>query len=195
MQVMTVEDATALANRSIQESWDIMINLLKERHLERFAERLQQPPTVVWKPFRSMNVAAWYRTFNLKHPKKNFSKQWKWDDVIEMNSDYLTSPDAERFVWETSKHELGHCINFRLNNRTGHDKSFKAIVEAIGGNSATCHNYDLTDKQRKKMHKFTCKCGKSWWVTNYWVKKFKSGNYLCKECEANLNEGTFTSEE
>ena len=191
MQKISFEEANKIAQRSIQESWDIMINLLKERHLEKYAIRLQQPPKIVWKSFRAINNAGVYRSTG-RHPKQNFTTDWKWDDSIELNLDFLTSDDAEIFVWETPKHELGHCINYRLNYRVGHDKSFKAIMEAIGGDPNTCHNLALTDKQKAKLHQIVCECGEEFMVSNTIFSRAKKGKYVCNKCGKNLKYGKFT---
>lgn len=179
-----------LAQRSIDESWSLFIDVLKdnlnEEEYRLLIKRLDKPPRIVWKELKNNFVAGFYIFPTVKHPKKNYSHVPQWDDFIEMNEKYLNSSDAIKFVWETSKHELGHCLNYRLNFRTGHDAAFRAIVKAIGGNPSTTHNYESDFAYNEKYKKFICECGETIFLTKVKISKAKAGKYICSKCRKNL---------
>lgn len=134
---------------------------------------------------RSSLTSGVYYFPTIDHPKNDYDKvDIPWDDRIEMNIKYLSSKDAIKFAWNTTKHELGHCLNYRINERTDHDAAFKAIVTAIGGIPSTYHNYD--DSEIIKTSKFHCTCGTHFSLTPNEVRIAKKGEYVCKNCGKNL---------
>lgn len=188
--MISIEYAKSISNQSIKESWELMLNILKENGLGKFVGILKEPPKVYWNKLDEPNVAGYYHYPRGKHPQGQLIVPFHWSDYIEMNIDFLTSPDAEEFIWETSKHELGHCINWRLNKRKHHDQAFRAIMRAIGGDPSTFHNYGTNDVQKKKgTVQFQCGCGEKILLSPLQLKRALKGVYLCKRCEANLKHG------
>ena len=192
MAYITLEEAQALSNRSCLESWDEMIRILTEHGMEKVIARIGKPPKIVWKTMRSSLTSGVYYFPTIDHPKNNYNNvDIPWDDRIEMNIKYLNSKDAIQFAWNTTKHELGHCLNYRMNKRTGHDAAFKAIVTAIGGNPSTYHNYEDSEIigtiKSLPRTEFTCTCGNHFSLTPIKIKRAKEGKYLCGKCNKNLS--------
>lgn len=191
MAYITLEEAQALANRSCQESWDEMIRILTEQGLEKVVARIGKAPKIEWRRMKSSRVAGYYHFPHIPHPGKVYSS-WtpRWDDRIEMNIKYLDSKDAIQFIWNTTKHEIGHCINYRMNKRRNHDASFRAIVRAIGGDPSTYHNYEVGEVGKTpKRHPRTevrCKCGVVFYLTPIRMRRAKTGVYTCRKCKENL---------
>jgi predicted SprT family Zn-dependent metalloprotease len=189
MAYISLDEAKALANRSATESWEEMKRILVENGMEKVANRLGNMPRIEWRSMRSNRVAGYYYFPHIPHPGKVYSSAPNWDDRIEMNIKYLKSKDAIEFIWDTTKHEIGHCINYRINKRRNHDASFKAIVNAIGGNPSTCHKYENSEiLEKSKTEKIHCKCGACFSLTPYRLKKAKAGAYRCKKCGTNLSD-------
>lgn len=192
MAYITLEEAQALANRSCQESWDEMIRILTEQGLEKVVTRLGKMPRIEWRRMKSSRVAGYYHFPHIPHPGKVYNMAFppRWDDRIEMNIKYLDSKDAIQFIWDTTKHELGHCLNYRINKRRNHDAAFRAIVTAIGGDPSTYHNYEDSEVGKTpKRHSRTevkCKCGTVYYLTPIRMKRAKLGIYTCRKCNENL---------
>lgn len=191
MAYITLEEAQALANRSCQESWDEMIRILTEQGLEKIVVRIGKPPRIEWQKMKSSRVAGYYHFPYIPHPGRTYYT-WTppWDDRIEMNIKYFDSKDAIQFIWNTTKHELGHCLNYRINKRRNHDASFRAIVRAIGGDPSTYHNYEDSEiKGRTKRQTRTelhCTCGAHFFLTPIRMKRAGQGQYRCRKCGQNL---------
>lgn len=193
MAYITLEEAQQLAIQSRDESWKLMKEILIEQGLEKVANRLGKPPIIEWKQLRSNTIAGYYHFPRMKHPGNVYTYYPPiWNDRIEMNLKFLSSKDALEFIWNTTKHELGHCINYRINKRRNHDASFRAIVRAIGGDPSTYHDYEnsdiCTNVKKLKRTLVTCSCGTNFYLTPLRIKRAKEGCYLCKECKKNLKE-------
>lgn len=190
MAYISLEEAKALANRSCSESWDEMKRILIENGLEKVVKRLGNAPKIEWRSFHSSRVAGYYHFPHCSHPGKDYLRQVAWDDRIEMNIKFLNSKDAIQFIWDTTKHELGHCINFRMNKRRNHDAAFRAIVRAIGGDPSTYHNYEDSEvggkPRRSTRSQVTCTCGVVFELSPTRLKRAKEGLYTCKKCKENL---------
>ena len=191
MAYITLEEAQALANRSCQESWDEMIRILTEHGLEKVVARIGKAPKIEWRRMKSSRIAGYYHFPHIPHPGKEYSA-WspRWDDRIEMNIKYLDSKDAIEFIWDTTKHELGHCLNYRINKRRNHDAAFRAIVRAIGGDPSTYHNYEDSEvgkpPKRQPRTEVKCKCGAVFYLTPTRMRRAKTGVYFCRKCKENL---------
>jgi predicted SprT family Zn-dependent metalloprotease len=192
MAYITLEEAQALANRSCQESWDEMIRILTEQGLEKVVTRIGKAPKIEWRRMKSSMIAGYYHFPTIPHPGKvyNLSYPPRWDDRIEMNTKYLDSKDAIQFIWDTTKHELGHCLNYRINKRKNHDAAFRAIVTAIGGDPSTYHNYEDSEvgkpPKRQSRTEVKCKCGVVFQLTPIRMKRAAEGIYTCRKCKENL---------
>lgn len=191
MAYITLEEAQALANRSCQESWDEMIRILTEHGLEKIIARIGKPPKIEWRKMRSSRVAGYYHFPKLCHPgSTSYRFPLPWDDRIELNIKYLDSKDAIQFIWNTTKHELGHCLNYRINKRQNHDASFRAIVTAIGGDPSTYHNYEDSEvkgvAKKQKRTELHCTCGAHFYFTPIRMKRAAQGQYRCRKCGQNL---------
>lgn len=86
--------AINLLERSIKESWDLMITLLKECNKQSYIPFLGKPPKVNFIHMRSKSVAGYYFYPKIEHPK-DISTIVEWDDRIELNSQYLKCNDPE----------------------------------------------------------------------------------------------------
>ena len=192
MAYITLEEAQALANRSCQESWDEMIRILTEQGLEKVVTRLGKMPRIEWRRMKSSRIAGYYHFPHIPHPGKVYNMAFppRWDDRIEMNIKYLDSKDAIQFIWDTTKHELGHCLNYRINKRRNHDAAFRAIVTAIGGDPSTYHNYEDSaigkPPKRQARTEVKCKCGAVFYLTPVRMRRAKTGVYTCRKCKENL---------
>ena len=103
---------------------------------------------------------------------------------IEMNSNYLYSPDAMKFIRSTMLHELAHILNAYYGGRN-HDKQWKDICHIIGDDGGRCHDYkkpeNAPEKNRKKVK---CKsCGRIYELTAYRYNRIE--RYRCK-CHGDL---------
>ena len=191
MAYITLEEAQALANRSCQESWDEMIRILTEQGLGKIVTRLGKMPRIEWRRMKSSRVAGYYHFPHIPHPGKTYySRAPQWDDRIEMNIKYLDSKDAIQFIWDTTKHELGHCLNYRINKRKNHDAAFRAIVTAIGGDPSTYHNYEDSEvgkpPRRQPRTEVHCTCGTHFYFTPIRMRRAAQGQYRCGKCGQNL---------
>lgn len=192
MAYITLEEAQALANRSCQESWDEMIRILTEQGLEKVVTRLGKMPRIEWRRMKSSRIAGYYHFPRIPHPGKVYNMTFppQWDDRIEMNIKYLDSKDVIQFIWDTTKHELGHCLNYRINKRRNHDAAFRAIVTAIGGDPSTYHNYEDSEvgklPKRQARTEVHCTCGTHFYLTPIRMKRAVQGQYRCRKCGQNL---------
>lgn len=159
--MITIEEANKIANESIQQAWKTFMDELHERALDNHAKRMGKPPTVEWRSIRGGVGGLYY--CGESHPGKIFKEvnqsivPFNWKDSIEMNTRYLylENEESREFVKYVALHELGHCLNYRLNKRRNHDKCFRAIMRTIGGSPDSCHNFNDPPLQSEidKMYK------------------------------------------
>lgn len=166
---VSVEEAIKMSN----EILDNAFNYFMENHYEKncflhpkhqmFSMRGLCKPTVIWKK-KGFGVAG---------------TACSWNNTIEMNLNYLTSPDALKFIKYTMLHELAHIINAFYGGRN-HDKQWKYIARLIGDDGERCHDYRTPEnKPIKKTYKLKCeKCGKVYEVTAYRYNRYQS--YRCR---------------
>ena len=105
-----------------------------------------------------------------------------------MNLNYLTSPDAMRFIKNTMVHELAHIINYYYGGRN-HDKQWKYIARLLGDDGERCHDYATPEnKPVKKTYQLKCtKCGKIYDVTAYRYNRYNSYRCRCGK-DSNLKQ-------
>ena len=120
-------------------------------------------PEVVWKK-------KGYRLAGTACPQLN---------KIEMNTNYLHSPDAMEFIRSTMLHELAHILNAYYGGRN-HDKQWKNICYIIGDDGGRCHNYRKPENApEKKQNILKCiHCGHEYSVSTY--KYNRHLRYRCK---------------
>ena len=105
---------------------------------------------------------------------------------IEMNINYLYSPDAMKFIVATTKHELAHAATYKLFKTCNHDKAFKYMAICMGDDGERCHDYRTPENSNRTS--ITCKCGVTFSLTPHKIKKAKAGYYFCNNCKINLKE-------
>jgi predicted SprT family Zn-dependent metalloprotease len=102
---------------------------------------------------------------------------------IEMNLNYLQSPDAMKFIRNTMLHELAHILNGYYGG-SNHDNQWKFICYLIGDDGNRCHDYRIPENSNFK--KIRCKsCGKVYDVTTYRYNRYSK--YRCK-CHGELEQ-------
>lgn len=136
-------------------------------------ERLGNVPRIVWRK-KGFGAAGSY----------NWDKRFGFEDHIEMNINYLSSPDAKDFVEHTVLHELAHCICYRIWRNSSHDGQFKKVCYALGDDGNRCHNYRLPENCNREQH--TCACGTVHTFTPRSKKLALLGEYICGRCKRNL---------
>jgi predicted SprT family Zn-dependent metalloprotease len=108
---------------------------------------------------------------------------------IEMNTNYLYSADACRFIKDTLVHEIAHCIAFQYDGSWGHDKTWKTVARILGDDAARCHDYatpsnkpvKATVTRTRKRTKFVCnKCKRIHNLTDLMISRCKKGGYSCQ---------------
>jgi predicted SprT family Zn-dependent metalloprotease len=170
----TMYVSVEVAEKMGQEVLDKAFNEFMEHHYEKncFLKpkrnmfsmvTVLRKPTIVWKK-KGFGVAG------TAHSREN---------KIEMNLNYLTSPDAMRFIKNTMVHELAHIINSYYGGRN-HDKQWKYIARLLGDDGERCHDYRTPEnKPIKKTYQLKCeKCGKVYDVTAYRYNRYQS--YRCR---------------
>lgn len=158
------------------------------------AEKSQMYATEAWKKIR----AYFENTDISKMPQLSKMPEIRWkkfgfhvagrcyykDDYIEMNINYLNSPDAEKFVKNTTIHELAHSVAYRIFQSPGHDYYWKHIAMIMGDDGNRCHDYAQPTNCKRKQ--YNCTCGATIDLSPLQVKRAKLGKYVCSTCKKNL---------
>ena len=107
------------------------------------------------------------------------------ENIIEMNSNYLQSPDAEKFIKNTMLHELAHILNHYYGGRN-HDQQWKSICYILGDDGERCHDYRRPENAPvKKRYEVKCEsCGQVLKLTAY--KFNRLSKYCCGKCHGKL---------
>lgn len=165
---ISLENATRIANETADKAWAD----LKPKTI-RFGI-LGLRPTIIWKKkgFGAAGCFTYNKTTGECH--------------IEMNINYLYSPDAMKFIVATTKHELAHAATYKLFKTCNHDKAFKYMAICMGDDGERCHDYRTPENSTKK--NFACPCGTTFSLTPYRINKAKTGVYFCSKCKTNLKE-------
>lgn len=183
---ISFEEGMKIAKRSLKESWDLFIELLKNKNVdESVIQRLGKMPKLKMNKMKSKDIAGLYWHPTILYPSKNVSYIPKWNDTIELNSRYLKSNNPTLCLWNVTKHELGHCINYRLNKRINHDKAFRAIVKAIGGDPSTYHPW-IVITPGETSYILKCECGETFTFYQDRYEKSMEGKLACRKCNKNL---------
>lgn len=165
---ISLEDAIKLSNEVANTAWNDL-----RRQTLRYGV-LTERPTIIWKK-KGFGAAGCY-TYNRATGSSH----------IEMNINYLFSPDAKKFIVSTTKHELAHAATHQLFKTINHDSAFKLMCMFMGDDGERCHDYRTPENSTKK--NFTCPCGTTFSLTPYRINKAKSGVYFCSKCKTNLKE-------
>lgn len=139
--------------------------------------RLKNTP-IIWKKTGFL-IAGKTIKFNEQHDIKY---------IIELNTNYLYSEDANDFIKFTLIHELAHIISDCYDGSFGHNKTFKTFDKILGGRGTRLANYKTpTNIVKRNRIEFVCPtCGNKFSLTPYMVNKCKTGNYQCKGCKTNM---------
>ncbi len=165
---VSLENATRIANEIADKAWAD----LKPQTI-RFGV-LGARPVIIWKK-KGFGAAGCF-TYDTITGKSH----------IEMNINYLFSPDAEKFIKNTTIHELAHAATYKLFKTCKHDKAFKYMAICMGDDGNRCHDYRTPENSNKKT--VTCNCGVTFCLTPHKIKKAKEGYYFCSKCKTNLSE-------
>jgi predicted SprT family Zn-dependent metalloprotease len=118
-------------------------------------------------------------------------------NIIELNSDFFHNGNLEDMINETAPHEFAHIITYLVygsntffNKRNKpHGYEWKSVMRCLGLNPERCHNYSLEGVKIKggANHEYTCKCGKSFHLSNIIHKRIQAGQHrICKVCKSKI---------
>lgn len=171
-----LEKAIEIGNEVLNEGIKKFIEQLDNNPIfamraKMFGKSVMPPtPTVVWKKKGYGLAGTAYSSLNL----------------IEMNSNYLHSPDAMKFIRNTMLHELAHILNGYYGGYN-HDSQWKFICHLIGDDGGRCHDYRRPENAPAKVrYNIKCKeCGMIYEVTAYKYNRYT--RYRCK-CHGQLEQ-------
>ena len=169
-EYITLEKAIELGNAVLNEGmakWERFANDPAWQYCAKRAGHIGKPstPAVVWKKKGYGLAGTAYCSLN----------------KIEMNSNYLHSPDALKFIRNTMLHELAHILNGYYGGRN-HDYQWREICHIIGDDGERCHDYRRPENAPAKDRKIIkcVKCGKEYQVTNYRYQRYSKYRCRCK---------------
>lgn len=127
---------------------------------------------------RSAGQARYQRTYN--------------GDIytLRFNMDMINDHRFDHIYSNTIAHELGHIIGFYTGWFKNHDRKWKAVCIALGGNGERCHDQEVTYARNVKQYKYDTTCGKVITVSAIRHNKIQkgkvyrlasTGGYLIKE--------------
>jgi len=163
---VSLEEAKRLSFQYVKEAYDYFVEHIEETPFRYEKHRIKLMPFIIWKK-KGFKLAGTAHGGSL--------------NTIEMNINFLYSPDAMRFIKNTSVHELAHLINGWFHGRN-HDKQWKYIAKFIGDDGERCHDYKLPEIASNN-HKYTAYCAcREWKFTKYRYDKCADGGYRCRKC-------------
>lgn len=130
-----LKTADVLVNQYMDDAIKVFKENVKNSKLNNLLFEHFKKPEVVWKK-RGFRVAGSYVPFF---------------NLIKMNSNYLYSKDAERFLKETTLHELAHAINKIYFGRC-HDAQWKYICKLMNRSPNIYHNYRTPENKPVRKH-------------------------------------------
>lgn len=126
------------AETIVQQNMDNAIEVFRENvkysQLNSWLFDYFKKPQIVWKKRGYRLAASYFPVYN----------------IIKMNINFLYSKDAEKFVKETTLHELAHAINTLYFGRQ-HDAQWKYICELMNTPSNIYHTYDTPENKPVKV--------------------------------------------
>lgn len=125
-----LKTAETLANEYVNNAIKVFKENVKNSVLNASLFDCFKKPEIVWKK-RGFRIAGSYM------PHSN---------LISMNTNYLYSKDAERFIKSTVVHELAHAIN-RVYFGRCHDTQWKYICKLMNYPANIYHNYSLPENK------------------------------------------------
>ena len=181
---MYVEESVAMkrCDKIVNQAWKDIAKYINDMCGNTIAKsmitKLGAKPVIIWKKF---GFGACGRT-------------WYNNGVglIEMNTNFLYSKDADEFIESTTRHELAHLICLRLFKELKHNANFRNIAKVLGDDGERCAHYALPDnKPERKMKKYytvACPCGEEHVLSEKTYEATIAGKYLCRTCKRNLRE-------
>ena len=115
--------------------------------------------------------------------------------LIKINWRLFTTTATLDDLRNTYIHELAHVFTNRLyRKQCHHDKRWKSLFKAIGGNGEMYHQMDVSNlRQRRKRYKMQCACteDRNLLLTPHQYKKHVNFEalYQCKFCKKRLQGG------
>lgn len=158
---VSLEEAKELSLKYVREAYLYFVNNIDKTPFANQRHCIKEMPLILWKKkgFKLAGTAYYYC------------------NTIEMNINFLYSPDAMRFIKYTAIHELAHIINYWFGGRN-HDKQWKYIAVFIGDDGKRCHDYKLPENENRKYTAY-CAC-REWKLTKY--RYDKCNKYRCRSC-------------
>ena len=103
-------------------------------------------------------------------------------------SKVLYSQNEEAFLADTVPHEFAHIVAYRVYGSTGHDASWRKVMEMLGYTPTRCHSYEVQKRSSAKVYMYECSCQdhKISQQRQNWINKGKI--YKCVKCGTILKE-------
>ena len=113
---------------------------------------------------------------------------WK-SGRLRINVDLLEGDTLDEMWRQTLPHELAHIIANRMEGKkTGHQRSWKRVMEMFGLKAERTHNMEV-EHLRRKSRTATCQCDcKTWELTARRVNAINRGTkrYACPSCHSTI---------
>lgn len=110
--------------------------------------------------------------------------------TIRFNIDMVNDHRFDHIYNQVVSHELAHIIGFYTGWFKNHDRKWKSVCIALGGNGERCHDQEVTYARNVKQYKYNTTCGKVITVSAIRHNKIQkgkvyklasTGGYLIKE--------------
>lgn len=181
---MYVEEAVAVkrCDKIVDQAWKDIVKYINDKCGYTVAKtmltKLGAKPVIVWKKF---GFRACGRTFYNNGV-----------GLIEMNTNFLYSKDADEFIESTTRHELAHLICLRLFKELKHNANFRNIARVLGDDGERLANYAYPDnkpeRSKKKRYTVVCQCGEEHELSEKVYAESIGRKYICGFCSRNLAE-------
>lgn len=174
---MNLLEAIKMSEHEANICWDKIKKHLASVNQIKSIDTLGNVPPIVWGKF-GFRTAGRY-SWNSETKK----------DKVEMNINYLNIEDPVKFIINTTRHELAHCINFRIGSKKNHDSYWKHFAMILGDDGGIYHDYGRPSnapERKRTIHTFYCKCGNEFNLTDRKLAMAKNGKYCCADCGLNL---------
>lgn len=183
---MYVEEAVAVkrCDKIVDQAWKDIVEYINDAYTytstsaKDMITKLGAKPTIAWKKFGFRAAGrTWYNN---------------GVGLIEMNTNFLYSKDADEFIKNTTLHELAHLICLRLFKELKHNVRFRNIARVLGDDGERCHNYadpeNKPERNKKKYYTVVCSCGEEHELSESDYEASIARKYLCGFCYSNLAE-------
>ena len=112
-------------------------------------------------------------------------------NIIELNTNYLTSKDWREFLDDTPLHELGHAICWQFYHNNGHNEQWKRITMQMGLKGNRCHNFAkpevVANTRTRKKYTVYCDCGSHTITSVRYNRMVRGATYYCRNCKCEVH--------